>query len=438
MKAKTRCGKGKRYSGALRDAMTGLLPAQVLPLLPADGKTRWTTRLLVLCAILMSWSSGSTLGDRFASARRCLIRWHPGRRRPGGSYAGFVAALRRRSGWLVRQVGRAYRVHVRRLAESRGQWAVGGWEAFGVDSTKHDAPMTAANEQRLGCASKRRSWPQMVLTTIFHLGGGLPWSFTRGGARSSERRHLLGLLCTLPQWALLLADAGFTGYAFWRKVIDSRRAFLIRVGGNVRVLRELGVTVRVRPDGIVWVWPAEQQKRRRPPLVLRLITLVDGRNRTMHLLTSVLEHERLSDESAARLYGMRWGVEVMYRGLKQTLARRKLLSDSPGNARMELSWAMIGLWTLMLVKAERCTLNANAGVAAVLRVLRRAMSGEPLSFTRTLAGLKPDTSARTRPKAARHWPHRKRARPPGAPKARNATAAERALAKELETLTPAA
>ncbi len=438
MTARTQCDKGKRYSGSLRDAITSLLPVQVLPLLPTDGKTRWTMRLVVLCAILMSWSNGPTLADRFASARRCLLRWYPGRRRPGEAYGGFIAALRRRSGWLVRQVARQYRVHVRGLAEARGQWAVEGWEAFGVDSTKHDAPMTAANEERLGCASKRRSWPQMVLTTLFHLGSGLPWSFTRGRARSSERRHLLGLLCTLPESALLLADAGFTGYAFWQKVVASRRAFLIRVGSNVRVLHGLGVTVCVRPDGIVWIWPADQQKRRRPPLMLRLITLVDGRNRTMHLLSSVLEHERLSDASAARLYAMRWGVEVMYRGLKQTLARRKLLSDSPGNARMELSWAMIGLWTLMLVKAQRCTLGATAGVAAVLRVLRRAMSGEPLSFTRTLARLKPDAYARTRPKAARHWPHRKRTRPPGAPKARNATDAEQALAKELEALTPAA
>ena len=113
-------------------------------------------------------------------------------------------------------------------------------------------------------------------------------------------------------------------------------------------------TVLAWADGTAWVWPADQQKKRCRPLVLRLITLTDDRNRTMYLLTNVLESKRLGDASAARLYALRWGVEVTFRALKQTLGRRKLLSDSPRNARPELSWAMIGLWTLLLVKAQRC------------------------------------------------------------------------------------
>jgi hypothetical protein len=171
------CRLNKRpYRNGLREATTQLLPTEVLRLLPTDGKTRWTSRLLALCAILMAWSDASTLTDRFDSARRCLVRWYPGRRRPGGGYEGFIAALRRRSARLVHQVCRHYRMHVRSLAQAQGRWTVQGWLAFGVDSTKHDTPMTAANEVRLGCASKARSWPQMVLSSVFHLGSGLPWS----------------------------------------------------------------------------------------------------------------------------------------------------------------------------------------------------------------------------------------------------------------------
>lgn len=440
-----RCKSKKRtYRGTLRDAMTRVLPTDVLRLLPDDGRTRWTSLLLALCAILMSWSSAPTLKDRFGAARRCLLRWYPGRRRPGGSYEGFIAALCRRGAPLLRRICRHYRTHVRRLAEARGRWTVEGWLAFGADSTKHDAPMTAANESRLGCAGKARSWPQVLLTTVFHLGSGLPWSFLRGRARSSERRHLLALLDTLPAMAsvLLLADAGFTGYAFWRRVIDSGRSFLVRVGSNVRLIEGLDARVRFHGGGIVWVWPADRQHKRQPPLVLRLITLTDGRNRTMHLLTDVLDPGRLGGPAAARLYGLRWGVEVMYRSLKQTLSRRKLLSDSPRNARAELSWSMAGLWTLMLIKAERCPrLPAGAGgTAAVLRVLRRAMDGVPTAtgVAAALGRLEPDEYKRERPRKARHWPHKKRDKPPGRPKARNATDAELALAAELEALDPAA
>jgi len=438
-KANRRCNpKRRRYSGSLRDATTKLLPQQVLPLLPTDGRTRWTPMLLALGAILMTWSNAGALKDRFDAARRCLLRWYPGRRRPGEGYEGFIAALRRRSGRLVRQIARHYRGHVRRLAEARGQWAVDEWVAFGVDSTRHDAPMTVANEDRLDVASKQGSWPQLVLTTLVHLGTNLPWAFVRGRATSSERRHALGLLRTLPLAALVLADAGFVGYAFWRQVIDSGRSFLIRVGSNVRLIEGPGLKVRTYDDGIVWIWPADRQKKRQPPLILRLITLTDERNRTMYLLTNVLETERLSDGAAARLYRLRWGVELTYRSLKQTLGRRKLLSDSPRNARMELSWAVIGLWTLLLIKAERCTLAGAEGIAAVLRVFRRVMAGATCDLAAVLSKLKPDEYKRSGPKKARHWPHRKRPKPPGRPRARNATAAELALAKELELLQPAA
>lgn len=437
--ANKRCGpKRRRYSGSLRDATTKLLPKQVLPLLPTDGRTRWTAMLLALCAILMTWSSEGTLKDRFDAARRCLLRWYPGRRRPGGGYEGFVAALRRRSGWMVRQIARHYRGHVRRLADARGQWKVQGWAAFGVDSTKHDAPMTLANEQRLDVASKAGSWPQLVLTTLVHLGTNLPWAFVRGRATSSERRHAMGLLGTLPPEAMVLADAGFVGYAFWRQIIESGRSFLIRVGSNVRLIEGLpGLTVRFH-DGIVWIWPADQQKKRQPPLILRLITLTDERNRTMYLLTNVLETARLSDAAATRLYRLRWGVELTYRSLKQTLGRRKLLSDAPRNAGMELSWAVIGLWTLLLIKAERCAFAGAEGIAAVLRAVRRAMAGVRCDLAAVLSKLKPDGYKRSRPKKARHWPHRKRTKPPGRPKARNMTEAELALAKELEPLLTAA
>ena len=432
-------GKDARYRGALRLAITRLLPAARLPLLPTDGKVRWTDLLLALCAILMTWSSAGTLKDRFDVARRCLVRWYPGRRRPGAGYEGFIAALRRRSGRLLKGIGQCYRVHVRRLAEQRGCWRVTGWLAFGVDSTKHDAPMTAANEDALGTASKNGSWPQLLLTTVFHLGSGLPWSFLRGRARSSERRHLLGLLRTLPAEALLLADAGFVGYDFWDQIIRSGRSFLVRVGSNVRLI-EGGVHLQRKADGIVWVWPVRQQKRRCKPLVLRLITLTDPRNRTMYLLTDVLDDRRLDDAAAAKLYGLRWGVEVMFRSLKQTLSRRKLLSDSPRNARVELSWAMLGLWTLALIKAERCppALPQSEGVAAVLRVLRRAMDGVKVDLMRVLTRLRADTYRRSGSKKARHWPHKKREQPPGKPRARNATEAERALAEELEALGRAA
>ena len=93
--------------------------------------------------------------------------------------------------------------------------------------------MTAANEKVFGTAGKKKTGPQQFLTTMFHVATGLIWDYRRGDARSSERGHLLQMLDTLPPEALVVADAGFTGYDVFNTIITGGRSFLIRVGANV-------------------------------------------------------------------------------------------------------------------------------------------------------------------------------------------------------------
>ena len=88
-------------------------------------------------------------------------------------------------------------------------------------------------------------------------------------------------------------------------------------------------------------------------MVLRLIKVRRPRGRkTMYLLTNVLDEERLSDQTIAVIYRMRWGIEVFYRSLKQTLERRKMRSSAPRQARMELHWTLIGMLLLGLMSVS--------------------------------------------------------------------------------------
>src|SRR5438445_13143855 len=98
---------------------------------------------------------------------------------------------------------------------------------------------------------------------------------------------------------------------------------------------------------LVYLWP--EKNWHEPPVVLRLIERRDGKKK-MFLVTNVLDKKSLSDESAAVFYEMRWGVEVFYRSLKQTLRKRKMLSHSPTAAKCELTWAMFGMWLLGLMR----------------------------------------------------------------------------------------
>src|SRR6185437_6854526 len=149
------------YLNQLRRSIADWLPNKSLPLI--DG-LRWSDRILVICAIILSWSNGTTLAERFAEARSEVIKMYPSRLRPGKTYAGFMAALSKRSERLLPMLIE----HLRKRMEksTAACWKIGQWAVFAADSSKLTCPMTVANEQDLGCASKAKSWPQMVLATL--------------------------------------------------------------------------------------------------------------------------------------------------------------------------------------------------------------------------------------------------------------------------------
>ena len=77
-------------------------------------------------------------------------------------------------------------------------------------------------------------------------------------------------------------DAGFVGHDFWQSILDQGGHFLVRVGGNVHLLRGLG-QMRRRGD-FVYLWPQAVMNRKQPPLVLRLITFQGPRGK-VYLVT---------------------------------------------------------------------------------------------------------------------------------------------------------
>jgi hypothetical protein len=253
--------------------------------------------------MLMAWGEGQTLGARFDEASELGRLWHP-HWKLGASYGGFTAAVGRWRDELVPAVVRRFQRVMRRLAGR--YWMRCGWCALAADGSRIEAPHTTANEQGLGCAGRDKTAPQVFLTTLWHMGLGLPWDFRLGPGTDSERRHLEDMLPSLPPEALLVADAGFVGYELCGRVLQAGGSFLLRVGSNVQLLTELGYYTLER-DGLVYLWP--EKFRDQPPLVLRLIELKRGKQ-TIYLVTNVLDPAELSDEDASLLYEMRWGVEV--------------------------------------------------------------------------------------------------------------------------------
>ena len=433
------------YPHTLKQAIDRHLPHSLFDPDGVKKSLRWCERYLTLCALLMAWSMADVLADRFDEGRRGVAKMFSGRKRPGKTYQGFVNALEKKSEALLAKIAEHLRGEVRKAAGER-HWEHMGFVPIGADGSKVECPKTLANEQAFGCAGKKKSAPQQFVTTLLHLPTGVVWEYMTGPARSSERHHVRQMLPTLPGNTLLIADAGFTGYDLLTMIQAAEHSFLIRVGANVRLLLKLGYALEER-DGTVYLWPDEMQKKKQPPLVLRLITLCDGRNRRWHLLTNVLDESRLSEAAAREFYAMRWGVELHYRALKQTLARRKLASDAPKTARMELRWAMMGLWLLCLMAVEAMARSGKdvrrLSVATALRTVRKA-SHAPTTRSgsaglgRQLACAVKDSYRRKTSKRARAWAHKKKPKPIGDPNARFADESQIRKAHELRELAAAA
>jgi hypothetical protein len=219
---------------------------------------------------------------------------------------------------------------------------------------------------------------------------------------------------------------------------------LIRVGANVHLLRKLGYIEQEGAD-TVYLWP--EKNWHEPPVVLRLIERRQGKKK-MYLVTNVLDKKALSEKSAAVLYEMRWGVEVFYRSLKQTLQKRRMLSHSPEAAKCELTWTMYGLWLLGLMSVSKILARGGDplrwSVAAardrVRESLRSALTGRRLdhALVADLGWALKDAYVRRGKKKARDWPHKKTEAPPGNPNIQLPNAEQRRALQRLKAKKAAA
>jgi hypothetical protein len=184
--------------------------------------------------------------------------------------------------------------------------------------------------------------PQAWITLMWHMGLRLPWTWRLGPSHSGERAHVLEMLeqGDFPENTLFCGDAGFVGFEFWSKMLERGADFLVRVGSNVSLLYEVA-DFRDEED-LVLCWPKFVREAEQPPLRLRLVRIQIGKTR-MWMLTSVTNPSQLTNKQIVRLYEMRWGIEIEFRGLKQTLDRAKLRSRNDQRLLAELHWALMGM-----------------------------------------------------------------------------------------------
>jgi hypothetical protein len=454
----------------LRRAINWILIDDIFANVRLHGNVKWKPVALVCLAIFWVWSSQPGLVEAVEDAIATVTKLFGNKAVAVGTYQALTNALVR----YTPQLFPALLARIQSLMLESGQAAsrVGKWLPIAADGSRVTVPRTQRNEERFNKPRKARSkkksrtnrrsrhahqkrkkqhakshydpqavGPQMWLTLLWHIGLRLPWYWRLGPSYSSERAHMVMMLKDLrfPLFTLFCADAGFVGYDFWRSILDQGHSFLIRVGGNIRLLKGLGLEVRQRGD-IVYCWPDTAMRKKQPPLVLRLLRFHDGRGEVF-LVTNILDETELTGEQASYIYRGRWGVELQFRSFKQTYGRAKLRARTPEIAEIELHWSLLGLTMLQLLAMKEQTKAgepaAKTSIAAVLRIIRSMIAdpSEPrppsASLPNRMRTATTDTYQRHSKKKSRNYPRRKEEPCTGPPIILTATAEQRDRAREF-------
>jgi Transposase DDE domain len=384
---------------------------------------RWAVQPLLLVLLTMTWCCGDAQAERFETAKAFCVACRPKRRRPGRTVQGWQKALSR----TPLRVLRALAVAVRSgpLADwlhTRGQ--VAGFIPLGCDGTRLACPRTAALAQRLGQAGKDGAAPTVWLTALVHLRSGLLGSWRLGKGTARERDHLRRLLPTLPARALVVADAGYVGYALARALLAARVDFLIRVSSQAALYARGPTTAARWRDGAVYCWPEKAQNRQWPALEARLLRVRGRKKQDVWLLTSVRDARRLPVAQAAQFYRWRWESEGFFRTYKRTLKLVKLQSRTVRLVHREAEGALLAAQLLLAQGALAMPQEQPEAVASprqVLREIRRELAAVPRarlrgSYGERLGRARRERRRRESAKAIREWPRRSPHKPPKPPR----------------------
>jgi hypothetical protein len=357
------------------------------------------------------------------------------------SGAGYARALRRlaagleselaAAGWAFPAVTALARAR-RRLGEAplerlfralcsppgpgREPWMlVSGLVAVAWDGTTLAVEATAANAAAFGLAGS--PFPLLRVVTLAVCG-------TRGllgaaagpasGKGTGERALAARLTGALAPGMLLLADRGFYSWGLWNAAAATRADLLWRVQGSL-----LLPVVRPLPDGS-WLSripdPREagnryrkNGKRRRagkpedhsplPGITVRVIgfTLTvtgdDGRARTQRyrMITTLLDHRAHPAAELTAGYARRWGIEISYRELKDTLrGPRVLLSGATPDLARQHMWAYLVIYQAVRTLIARAAAGAGAdpsrlSFTAALDAARTSVAGARTGMPAALA-----------------------------------------------------
>jgi Transposase DDE domain len=230
---------------------------------------------------------------------------------------------------------------------------------------------------------ERSAFPQARLVALAECGTHAVFAAKIGAYRDGEATLAEGLLGSLGQDMLLLADRGFFSYALWCKASSTGADLLWRVRRDGRGAPG-PVHLRDLDDGSWLAHLRQSNDHVSEPMLARVIdyTVEDGRdNPTVYrLLTTMLDPDEAPADQLALAYAQRWEIESVFDELKthQRGPRIVLRSKSADLVLQEIWGHLCCHYAIRSVMARAA---AHAGrdpdrvsFVATLRIVRQSIA----------------------------------------------------------------
>lgn len=166
---------------------------------------------------------------------------------------------------------------------------------------------------------------------------------------------------------ILVADRQYSVYWIFGRMLNRGVDVVIRKNGSVTTLRTLRCLRGQRDRLVRWSKPPRQPKSLTkeefaslpPQLTLRLVTVTirnrEGQKVKLQLLTTLLDAIAYPAKTIARLYQLRWSIEVTFRDLKSTLGMERIKAESYDVVTKIIAFYLVAynLVRILMIQAAR-------------------------------------------------------------------------------------
>jgi hypothetical protein len=213
-------------------------------------------------------------------------------------------------------------------------------------------------------ASFRRTRAGVKLHTLLDHDGYLPAFVAITPAREHEIKKARTL--NLPKGSIVVADLGYTDYAWYGQLTTQKIFFVTRQKSNARyrVLgrRPVNIAQGLVSDETIHLSGAKGRECSKP---LRRIVYQDPETDKVYVFLSNLF--RLAAKTIAAIYKERWQIEIFFRFIKQNLKIKAFIGNSE-NAVMSQIYAALIVYLLLCYTKFLC--NLNVALQHFMRILQ--------------------------------------------------------------------